>query len=342
MKVCIYGAGAIGAHIGVLMKLAGVDVSLIARGAHLEAIRQNGLKLVIGGEEKVARMPATNDPAELGPQDFLVIALKSHQAWEAAEQMRPLLGPHTAVVTAQNGIPWWYFYGFDGQYANLQLESVDPRGRQWNAIGPERAIGCTVYPAAEIVAPGIVKHTYGDRYGLGEPTRRETERISKLAAAFEAAGLKPKIYPEIRNDIWLKLWGNLCFNPISALTRATLDVVATDPGTRMVARRMMEEAETIARRIGAHFRVDIERRINGAASVGAHRTSMLQDLEKGRPIELDALLTVVQEIGRLVDVSTPTIDVVLALARQMGRVANVYPTFPESVLEDEPAGVSVD
>jgi 2-dehydropantoate 2-reductase len=342
MKVCIYGAGAIGAHIGVLMKLAGVDVSLIARGAHLEAIRQNGLKLVIGGEEKVARMPASNDPAELGPQDYVIVALKSHQAWEASEQMKPLLGPNTAVVTAQNGIPWWYFYGFEGQYANLQLESVDPRGRQWNTIGPERAIGCTVYPAAEIVAPGVVKHTYGDRYGLGEPTRQETERTKKLAAAFEAAGLKPKIYPEIRNDIWLKLWGNLCFNPISALTHATLDVVATDPGTRMVARKMMEEAETIARRIGAHFRVDIERRINGAASVGAHRTSMLQDLEKKRPIELDALLTVVQEMGRLVDVQTPAIDIVLALAKQMGRCAGVYPTFPESAYEDEPAGKSVD
>ena len=342
MKVCIYGAGAIGAHIGVLLKLAGVDVSLIARGPHLEAIKQNGLTLLTGGEQKVARMPATSNPAELGPQDYVIVALKSHQAWDVAEQMRTLFGPDTAVVTAQNGIPWWYFYGFDGQYANLQLESVDPRGRQWEAIGPERAVGCTVYPAAEIVSPGVVKHTYGDRYGLGEPTRQETPRIKALAAAFEAAGLKPKIYPEIRNDIWLKLWGNLCFNPISALTHATLDVVATDPGTRMVARKMMEEAEVIARRIGAHFRVDIERRINGAASVGAHRTSMLQDLDKGRQIELDALLTVVQEIGRLVDVSTPTIDVVLALAAQMGRVAKVYPPFPEAVLEDEPAGSSVD
>ena len=339
MKVCIYGAGAIGAHIGVLMKLAGVDVSLIARGAHLEAIRQNGLKLIINGEEKVARMPATNNPAELGHQDYVVVALKSHQAWESAEQMVPLLGPNTAVVTAQNGIPWWYFYGFEGQYANMQLESVDPRGRQWKAIGPERAIGCTVYPAAELIAPGVIKHTYGDRYGLGEPTRVETDRIRKLSGAFEAAGLKPKIYPEIRNDIWLKLWGNLCFNPISALTHATLDVVATDPGTRHVARKMMEEAETIARRIGAHFRVDIERRINGAASVGAHRTSMLQDLEKGRQIELDALLTVVQEMGRLVDVQTPTIDVVLALTKQMGRVAKVYPVFPEMAHEDDAAAV---
>lgn len=339
MKVCIYGAGAIGAHIGVLMKLAGVDVSLIARGAHLEAIRQNGLKLVINGEEKVARMPATNNPAELGTQDYVIVALKSHQAWEAAEQMLPLLGPNTAVVTAQNGIPWWYFYGFEGQYANLQLESVDPRGRQWTILKPERAIGCTVYPAAEIVSPGVVKHTYGDRYGLGEPTRQETDRIKKLAQAFEAGGLKPKIYPEIRNDIWLKLWGNLCFNPISALTHATLDVVATDPGTRAVARKMMEEAETIARRIGAHFRVDIERRINGAASVGAHRTSMLQDLEKGRQIELDALLTVVQEMGRLVDVQTPAIDIVLALTQQMGRVAKVYPVFPEMALEEDTAAV---
>ncbi len=334
MKVCIFGAGAIGAHIGVLMKLAGVDVSLVARGAHLEAISQNGLKLIINGEEKVARMPATNTPAELGVQDYVINTLKSHQAWESAEQMLPLLGPNTAVVTAQNGIPWWYFYGFEGQYANLQLESVDPRGRQWNTLKPERAIGCTVYPAAEIVSPGVVKHTYGDRYGLGEPTRLETDRIKALARAFEAGGLKAKIYPEIRNDIWLKLWGNLCFNPISALTHATLDVVATDPGTRMVARKMMEEAEIIARRIGAHFRVDIERRINGAASVGAHRTSMLQDLDKGRQIELDALLTVVQEMGRLVDVQTPAIDIVLALTKQMGRVAKVYPTFPEEPDED--------
>jgi 2-dehydropantoate 2-reductase len=342
MKICIYGAGAIGGYLGLLLKEGGADVSLIARGAHLEAIRKNGLKLLIGGGEKVAQMPATANPAELGPQDYVIIGLKSHQAWESAEAIKPLLGPDTAVVTAQNGIPWWYFYGFEGQYANLQLQSVDPDGRQWNTIGPERAIGCTVYPATEIVAPGIIKHIYGDRFGLGEPTRKETPRIQALAAAFEAGGLKAKINPEIRNDIWLKLWGNLCFNPISALTRATLDIVATDPGTRMVARKMMEEAEKIARRIGVHFRVGIERRINGAASVGAHRTSMLQDLDKGRALELDALLTVVQELGRLVNVDTPIIDTVLALAQQMGRVAGVYPTFPEPKIGEEPEIASVD
>ncbi|MBN9600159.1 MAG: 2-dehydropantoate 2-reductase [Afipia sp.] len=329
MKVCIYGAGAIGGYIGVLMKLAGADVSLIARGAHLEAIRNNGLKLHINGEEKLAKMTATSDPRELGPQDYVISALKAHQAWEVAEQMKPLLGPNTAVVTAQNGLPWWYFYGFDGQYANRRVESVDPGGRQWNVIGPERVIGCTVYPAAEIEAPGVIKHVSGDKFGLGEPTREITERVQKLSKLFEDSGLKAPILPEIRNDIWLKLWGNLCFNPISALTHATLDVVATDPETRLLARHMMEEAERIARRIGVHFRVDIEKRINGAARVGAHRTSMLQDVDKNRPIELDALLTSVQELGRLTEVETPHIDAVLALTKQMGRVRGIYPTFPE-------------
>ncbi len=342
MKICIYGAGAIGGYLGVLLKQGGVDVSLIARGAHLEAIKKDGLKLLIDGGEKVARMAATADPGDLGPQDYVIIALKSHQAWEAAEAIKPLLGPNTAVVTAQNGIPWWYFHGFEGQYANLQLQSVDPDGRQWNIIGPQRAIGCTVYPAAEIVAPGIIKHIYGDRFGLGEPSRKETERVQSLAKAFAASGLTAKVNPEIRNDIWLKLWGNLCFNPISALTHATLDVVATDPGTRMVSRKMMEEAEKIARRIGVHFRVNIERRIDGAAAVGAHRTSMLQDLDKKRPLELDALLTVVQELGRLVNVETPIIDSILALAQQMGRVAGVYPTFPEPRIGEDPELTTMD
>ena len=336
MKICIYGAGAIGGYLGVMLNQSGAEVSLIARGPHLEAIKANGVKLLINGEEKVARMKATSDPSELAPQDYVIVTLKSHQAWEVADQMTPLLGPETAVVTAQNGIPWWYFYGFEGQYANLQLQSVDPEGRQWRTIGPERAIACTVYPAAEIVEPGVIKHVYGDRFGFGEPIRKETQRVKRLAEVFEVSGLKAKVHPEIRNDIWLKLWGNLCFNPISALTHATLDVVATDPGTRMVSRKMMEEAEKIARRIGVHFRVDIERRINGAAAVGAHRTSMLQDLEKGRPLEIDALLTVVQELGRLVDVETPTVDVVLAVVQQMGRVAKVYPTFPEDLEEDLP------
>lgn len=337
MKVCIYGAGAIGGYLAVMFSRADAEISVVARGTQLAAIRENGLKLVKDGETSLARLPATNDPAELGPQDYVIVALKAHQAWEVAEDMRPLLGPDTAVVTAQNGVPWWYFYGFEGQYANLRLESVDPGDRQWNAIGPERAIGCTVYPATELVEPGVIKHIYGDKFGLGEPNRQETERVRRLSQLFEQGGLQAPVMPEIRNDIWLKLWGNLCFNPISALTRATLDIVATDAGTRSLARNMMLEAEKVGRRIGVHFRVDVERRINGAARVGAHRTSMLQDLERGRALEIDALLTVVQEMGRMVDVDTPHIDAVLALVQQLGRTQGLYPTYPDSALPEPPA-----
>jgi 2-dehydropantoate 2-reductase len=335
MKICIFGAGAIGGYIGLMLQQGGAEVSLVARGTHLAAIREKGLKVVFKDGEKSARMTATDDPAKLGPQDYVISTLKAHQAWETAKYMKPLLGSDTAVVTMQNGVPWWYFHGFEGQYAGLRLQSVDPDSRQWRHIGPERVIGATVYPATEITEPGVIRHLYGDKFGFGEPDRSKSERVVKVMEAFEAGGLGARWYPEIRNDIWLKLWGNLCFNPISALTRATLDVVATDPGTRNLSRHMMEEAEKIARRIGVHFRVDITRRINGAAGVGPHRTSMLQDLDRGRPIELDALLTAVQEIGRMVDVDTPYIDTVLALTQQMGRVAGVYPVFPDQTPESD-------
>ena len=331
MKICIYGAGAIGGYMAVMMKQAGIDVSLVARGPHLAAIRENGLKLLIDGEEKVARMPATKVAAELGPQDFVIVGLKAHQAWESAEDLAPLLGPETAVVTAQNGVPWWYFYGLEGPYENKRLSTVDPGDRQWNAIGPERVIGSTVYPATEIVEPGVVKHIYGDAFGLGEPNPTQTARLKAFGDALDASGLRARYYKDIRDDIWLKLWGNLCFNPISALTRATLDVVATDPGTRALAKAMMLEAQAIGEKVGATFKVDVERRINGAAKVGAHRTSMLQDVDAGKPIELDALLSSVQEMGRLTGVETPHVDIVLALVKQMGRSLNIYPTFPEEV-----------
>lgn len=330
MKVCIYGAGAIGGYLGAeLAQVDGVEVSLIARGAHLAAIKENGLKLLIGEEERVAKVTATDNPAELGPQDYVIVALKTHQAWDVADQMVPLLGPDTAVVTCQNGVPWWYFFGVNSAYQNLRLNSVDPDDRQWDLVGPQRAIGCVVYPATEIAAPGVVKHTYGNKFALGEPDGSVSERVTRLSAALQEAGFKAPVLPNIRDEIWLKLWGNLCFNPISALTRATLDVVATDPGTRALSRAMMEEAQRIGARLGVHFRVDVERRINGAAKVGAHRTSMLQDLEKGRQLEVDALLTAVQEMGRLVDLQTPHIDSVLALIQQLGRTQGLYPVFPE-------------
>jgi len=328
MKICIYGAGAIGGYMAVMLAEGGADISLVARGPHLAAIREAGLKLVVDGEERVARLPATSDPRELGPQDYVVVALKAHQAWEAAEAMAPLLGPDTAVVTAQNGVPWWYFHGLGAAHAGLRLASVDPGDRQWRAIGPQRVIGCTVYPATEIVAPGIVRHIYGNQFGLGEPDRSDSARVARLAAAMTAGGLKPRLYEDIRDDIWIKLWGNLCFNPISALTQATLDVIATDPGTRALARNMMLEAERIGAAFGARFRVGVDRRIDGAAGVGAHRTSMLQDLDKGRALEIDALLAAVQEMGRLAGVETPFIDGVLALVQQMARVKGLYPVFP--------------
>ena len=324
MKICIYGAGAIGAWLGVELSLAGEDVTLIARGPHLEAMQKNGVRLLIEGEEKIARPKCVADPAEAGPQDYVIITLKAHSLPGIADKLAPLLGPDTAVVTGVNGIPWWYFYKLEGPYENRKLESIDPGGRIWDAVGPERAIGFVVYPAAEIAEPGVIRHIEGKRYTMGEPDGQSSERCDKLCAAMQEAGFVARVRNNIRDDIWVKLWGNLCFNPISALTHATLDKVAGEEGTGNVCRLMMLEAQEIGERLGASFRVSVDKRLAGGAAVGAHKTSMLQDLELGRPMEIDALVTVVQELGRLVDVPTPTIDVVLALIQQRARVAGTY------------------
>lgn len=324
MRICIYGAGAIGGYLGVGLTLLGQDVTLIARGPHLDAMQKNGVKLLIGDEERIAHPVCTDDTNEAGPQDYVIITLKAHSVPGIVESIQPLLGPETAVVTAVNGIPWWYFYCLEGPWRNHRLDSVDPGGTQWERIGPERAIGCVVYPAAEVVEPGIVQHIDGDRFSLGEPSGEKTDRMAHLSEVFRKAGFKAPVRTQIRNDIWIKLWGNLCFNPISALTHATLDVIATETATQSVARAMMVEAQEIGEKLGVRFGVDVERRIAGAAAVGAHKTSMLQDLERGRPVEIDALLTVVQEMGRLVEVKTPTIDVVLALVQQKARTAGCY------------------
>ncbi len=323
MRICIYGAGAIGGYLGAQLALAGEDVTLIARGPHLEAMQSNGLKLRIGGEERVARPRCTSDPAEAGEQDYVIITLKAHSVPGIVDAMQPLLGPDTAVVSAVNGVPWWYFYKLEGPWEDRRIESVDPGGKQWDRIGPERAIGCVVYPACDVPEPGVIEHINGDRFTLGEPSGEKTDRVMRLSKTLIQAGFKAPVR-SIRDEIWIKLWGNLCFNPISALTQATLDVVATEKGTRAVARAMMLEAQAIGEKLGVRFRVDVDKRIDGAAAVGAHRTSMLQDLEKGRPMEVDALVTAVQEMGRMVDVPTPTIDVVLALVQQRGRVAGCY------------------
>ncbi|MBS9479254.1 2-dehydropantoate 2-reductase [Ancylobacter radicis] len=324
MKVCIYGAGAIGGYVGVQLKRAGVDVSLVARGAHLEAMKKNGLKLLIDGEERVEHIPCSDNPAELGPQDYVIVALKAHSVPGVVDAMQPLLGNDTAVVTAVNGVPYWYYYKHGDHLENKTLESVDPGSKQWTGLRPERAIGCIVYPATEVVEPGVIKHVYGDKFPLGEPSGEITERVTKLSEAFAAGGMRAPVLPNIRDELWLKLWGNLCFNPISALTHATLDVIASDPGTRAVAKAMMLEAQEIAVQSGVNFRVGVERRIDGAGAVGAHKTSMLQDLERSRAMEIDALVTVVQEMGRLAGIPTPTIDIVLALVRQRAQIAGCY------------------
>ncbi len=316
MKVCIYGAGAIGGYLGAELADAGeADVSFIARGPHLEAMRRDGLTLLAGDGRKTVRVPCTDQPAELGPQDFVILTLKAHSVLPVVEQMQPLLGPETAVVTAQNGVLWWYFYGLPGPWENHHLETADPGGRIWRALGPERAIGCVVYPSCEIVEPGVVRHLNSNRFMLGEPDGSKSERVRSLSKLMTSAGLKAPVRSQIRDDIWFKLLGNCTFNPVSVLTGATLAQMGTDPGVRGVIRTLMQEAEAVAGRLGVRFAMDLEKRIDGAANVGEHKTSMLQDYEAGRPLELDALVASVAELGRLVGVPTPTLDMVLAMVR---------------------------
>ena len=324
MKVCIYGAGAIGGHLGVLLARSGVEVSLVARGAHLEAIRENGLRLRTSDEEFVVRVPASDDPSELGEQDFVILTLKAHQASAAASAMQPLLGPQTAIVTAMNGIPFWYFYGLDGPWRDHRLEAVDPGGVLWDTLGPQRIIGCIVYCAAEVVEPGVVLHEHGARYSLGEPDGSKSERALAIGKALSDAGLKAPVKTRIRDELWFKLWGNLSFNPISVLTLGTLADMAGDPGTRSVARAMMLEAQTIAEKLGVKFAMDVDKRMDISRDVGAHKPSTLQDLERGRPMEIDALLTAVQEMGALTQTPTPSIDTILALVQQRARIAGLY------------------
>lgn len=321
MKVCVFGAGAIGGLLGAHLARAGVEASLVTRGAHLAAMRANGLRLEAGGEASIARLQCTDEPTELGAQDYVIIALKAHSIPAAVDQIVPLLGPDTCIVTASNGIPYWYFYGIGGRFSGMRLGSVDPGGRQWDLLGPARAIGCVVLPAAEVVAPGVIRHDHGRTFLIGEPGGERTARIESLRDALVAGGLKAPILEDIRDEIWLKLWGNQCFNPISALTLATIDVVTADPGTRAVCHAMMLEMRAIGDRLGLRLRVDVERRIDGAHELGPHKMSMLQDLERGRPMEIEPLVGVVQELGHIADVATPTIDVVLALIRQRARYA---------------------
>ena len=324
MKICIFGAGAIGGYMGAKLAEAGADVSLVARGPHLAAMKANGLTLIEENGTKNLPVTVSDNPADLGPQDYVIVTLKAHSVPPVVDKMRPLIGPNTTIVSGVNGVPWWYFHKIGTDLEGTRLASVDPGDAQWNGFGPDNVLGCVVYPAAEVIEPGVIKHIEGNRFSLGEPSGEKSERAMALSKALSAAGLKAPVRPKIRDEIWVKLWGNLSFNPISALTHATLDVLCTDPGTREVARNMMLEAQAIAETLGAKFPIDVDRRIQGGADVGAHRTSMLQDLDANRPMEIDALVGSVQELGRVTGTPTPTIYTVLALVQLRGKVAGLY------------------
>ena len=313
MKVCIVGAGAIGGYMAVRIANAGHNVSVIARGPHLAAIKDRGMKLIEENDEFVAEnLTATEFVGELGPMDVVLLALKAHQIVPIVNDMSVLLGPNTVIVTLQNGIPWWYFQNFAGDYANRVVETVDPGGLLFNSIDPDRLIGCIAYPATTISKPGVIQHIEGNRFPVGELSGMKTERVQMVSDLFAESGFKSRIIDDIRSEIWLKLWGNLTFNPISALSHSTLVDICQFPLTRQLAVAMMTEAQTVGERLGAHFRIPMEKRIAGAESVGKHKTSMLQDVEAGKPIEIESMLGAVIELAEVTGVQTPTLRAIYA------------------------------
>ena len=317
MKIAIIGAGAIGGLVGAKLALAGEAVTFIVRGRNLAAIAEHGIKLTSadGWEHTANNVRATDDYAQAGPQDLVILAMKAHQLEAVIADLPKLLGPHTSIVTMQNGIPYWYFQRHGGPFEGTRVASVDA----------ERVIGCVVYPASELIAPGVIRHIEGDRLPLGELDGTSSERVQAIAACFANAGFKAPVLDNIRAEIWLKLWGNLTFNPISSLTHSTLVDICQYPLTRELAAAMMTEAQAVAHKLGIAFRVPLEKRIAGAEKVGKHKTSMLQDVEAGRAIELDAIVGAVQEIGRRLGLATPNVDALLGLTRLFACVRGLYP-----------------
>ncbi len=319
LKIAIVGAGAIGGYLGVKLALSGHDVTFVARGENLKAIQANGMKLELDtGEVLHAPHVRACTIDEAGPHDYVFLTMKSHQVEPVAASLAGLCHEQTAVVTMQNGVPWWYFHGLP-DHEGRQLQSVDPGGKLWQQIGPQRVIGSVVYPAAELIAPGVVKLIEGNRFTLGEPTGEKTGRIATLAQAMIGAGFKTPISNDIRSELWVKLWGNLTFNPVSALTHATLEDICGFEPTRNLAARMMAEAQQVGEKLGVQFKISIDKRIAGAQAVGAHKTSMLQDIEAGKALELEALLGSVIELAQVVSVDTPVLQAVYALTRILER-----------------------
>ncbi|MGZ5097217.1 MAG: 2-dehydropantoate 2-reductase [Usitatibacter sp.] len=334
MRFCIIGAGAIGGFVGAKLALAGEEVTFIARGRNLDAINANGMRVFYGDgrEESASNVEATDNYEGAGTFDVIVLAMKAHHVADVAPRLAILCHEDSIVVTMQNGIPFWYFQNHGGALAGRAVQSVDPGGIVRDAIPARRILGCVVYAAAELVAPGQVVHIQGDRFPMGELDGSKGERVQRVADAFVRAGLKSPILDDLRAEIWLKLWGNHTFNPISALTHATLSDICEDPHGHALASQMMREAQAVAEKLGIAFRVSLEKRIEGAAKVGRHKTSMLQDVEAGRAIEVDALVGSVVELGELTGVPTPTIKAIYLAAKLLDRTMSAQMagvrTFP--------------
>lgn len=325
MRICIYGAGAIGGYLGAMLGEAGHEVSLVARGEHLKALKANGLTLEIGGRTLKSRPAVSADPAELGPQDHVIVSVKAPALPSVVRAIGPLLGPETSVVTALNGIPWWFFHGFGGANDGRTLTSVDPDGALGRSLEQRRIIGCVVHAGCSVPAPGVVRHASGDLFVIGEPVGGSSPRCEALQKAIVGAGLRSEISPRIQQAVWMKLLGNMSMGPLSVLTSGTLAGMARDPGTRKISAEMMAEAIAVGQHFGLEAGMSIEERIELGARLGDFKTSMLQDFEKGRPMELDTFLAAVIEMARLAGVATPTIETVQALTIHKARQAGLYP-----------------
>jgi 2-dehydropantoate 2-reductase len=319
VRIAVVGAGAIGAYWGAALHRGGAEVHLIARNEHLRAMRESGVRVLSPRGDFVAYPNATDNPAEIGPVDYVFLGLKAHSYPTCGPLVEPLLGADTAVLPAQNGIPWWYFHGLAGPYRGRRIEAVDPGGATSAVLSPERAIGCVVYPATTIEAPGVIRHLEGTRFSIGEPSGEISQRCKALSDAMIAGGLKAPVEADLRRDIWIKLMGNVAFNPLSALTRATMVEICQNPHTRQIVVQLMEETLDIAARVGSTPDISIEKRLRGAENVGHHKTSMLQDLEAGKQLELDAIVSAVVEMADLTGAAAPTLRTVHAATDLLAR-----------------------
>lgn len=325
-KICVFGAGAIGGFLAGCLNEAGANVSLVARGPHLDAILNDGLSVIREGHRSKYRLAASNNAADFGIQDYVIIAVKAHGITKILKDLSPLIGRDTVVVSAVNGLPWWYFHKANSGTLldDLPIESVDPGGRIFNTIGPEKALGCVVYPACEIAEPGVIRHLSGDRFTLGEPSMLTSARLKVLSSLLIAGGLKAPQKAKIRDEIWIKLWGNCSFNPVSALTGATLDEIGGDPETRQLIGAIMGEVQQVGEAVGARFSVSIDKRIRGASNIIGHKPSTLQDIEAGRPLEIDPIMSAVIEIANKLNIETPALQNVTALLKLQAEKLRLY------------------